>query len=138
MPELVATIPLQRWFHRDARSAFHPGVALAVVLLSGLWLLQQAPGLLQMPCPSKWFLGLPCLGCGAARSVVALLQFDIATAIRFSPLLFAGAMLAVVVLLDWLLLLITGWRLRWPELRPGAAVLAASVLHYAYLIWVGI
>ena len=37
-------------------------------------------------CPIKFFIGIPCPGCGMTRAVVSALRLDFASAFRFHPL----------------------------------------------------
>lgn len=70
-----------------ARRPFY--VLVPVLCAAGYaWLL--CGGLL--PCPFHWLTGLPCPGCGAARSLRALLAGDVARAFCVNPV---GIVLAV-------------------------------------------
>jgi hypothetical protein len=42
-------------------------------------------------CPSAALLGIPCPGCGLTRATLALLHGDLASALRFHPLVFVLA-----------------------------------------------
>lgn len=37
-------------------------------------------------CPFKYFLGIPCLGCGMTRALLACLKLDFVTAFYYHPL----------------------------------------------------
>ncbi len=39
-------------------------------------------------CPFRFFLGVPCPGCGMTRAFFALLRFDFTAAFSFHPLIF--------------------------------------------------
>jgi Protein of unknown function (DUF2752) len=68
--------------------------AVALLLLAGaaLVVFMQAP-----LCPTAFFLGIPCPGCGLTRATLALAQGKLALALHFHPLapvvapLFVGA-----------------------------------------------
>lgn len=64
----------------------------AVVVHGGLtWL-----GLPGWQCPIRQYLGVPCLGCGLSRAMLALLGGDWSTALRyhaFAPLFLAALLL---------------------------------------------
>ena len=72
---------------------FWGSVALALVMLSPLApvFAEAAPG-----CPLKSISGYPCPTCGTTRSALALVELDLATALRLNPLA-AGVWMFVIV-----------------------------------------
>jgi hypothetical protein len=66
--------------------------ALLIVALAALVVVTEAP-----LCPTAFFFGIPCPGCGLTRATLALLHGDLSGALRFHPLvlvlapLFLGA-----------------------------------------------
>lgn len=83
-----------RGVFRDPGARRRALVALGLVGAAGLLILLDAP-----TCPSAFFLGIPCPGCGLTRAAAALLRGDLRAAFGFHPLafvlapLFAGALL---------------------------------------------
>lgn len=74
------------------------------LVAAGLVALAFALALLDTPlCPTAFFFGVPCPGCGLTRATLALLHGDFAAALRFHPLapllapLFAGAIAKVLI-----------------------------------------
>jgi hypothetical protein len=59
------------------------------------------------PCPLRTLTGIPCLTCGATRSLTALAQGDVAAALTASPV----TVLGVVLVAAWALasLVMTVW-----------------------------
>lgn len=59
----------------------------------------QVTGMPALPCVFKTITGLPCLSCGAGRSLAALMHGDVPSAARLNPLvpLAAGGAVAYVV-----------------------------------------
>lgn len=76
-------------------------IGLAVLLLLGAGALllysfdPSAPNNYFPRCPSYWFFGVYCPGCGITRALHALLHGDVAQALAYNPL----AILAAPVLL---------------------------------------
>ncbi|MDQ7054721.1 MAG: DUF2752 domain-containing protein [candidate division KSB1 bacterium] len=69
------------------RFHFHAGwIFWGAVLLGWIWL-QQFPQMLAFSCPWKQLLNIPCVTCGATRSVFALAQFNLIDAVYFNPLI---------------------------------------------------
>lgn len=68
-------------------------IALLFILTAGIF--KDFIGLLP-PCIFHRLTGIPCLTCGATRSLVALSQFDIASSFSLNPmlLLFAAGVVA--------------------------------------------
>ena len=94
-------------------------------------------------CPFKAVTGIPCATCGSTRSMLALLHFDLSTALQSNPAvsLFAIAWAcfavygAVVVVLRLPRVRAEGFRLRRRWLAFGMGLLA---VNWAYLIAAGI
>jgi hypothetical protein len=57
------------------------GIALLLIAPFAIGMLLELP-----VCPSAALLGVPCPGCGLTRATLALLHGDLATALRFHPL----------------------------------------------------
>jgi hypothetical protein len=79
-------------------------VTRRALVAAGLVALAFALALLDTPlCPTAFFFGVPCPGCGLTRATLALLHGDFAAALRFHPLapllapLFAGALAKVLI-----------------------------------------
>lgn len=53
-------------------------------------------------CPFRYFLGIPCPGCGMTRALLALLRLDIEGAFYYHPLFPAAILAAVYLALDYL------------------------------------
>jgi hypothetical protein len=113
-------------------------VAAALVALSPLAprLAAAAPA-----CPLKSLTGWPCPSCGATRAALALARFDPGSAFAVSPLaalgwvaLVAGGLVAGALALA---------KVELPEppsTLPGwlrAAVVAAVLANWVYLVWSG-
>lgn len=80
-----------RWRDRSARKPDHELIWLAVsaasMAVAAVWL-----GF-ALPWPRCAFLavtGLPCVTCGATRSLIAFLQGDFPSALRWNPLVFVA------------------------------------------------
>jgi hypothetical protein len=71
-----------------------------------------------LPCPSKYFFGLDCPGCGMQRSMLDLLKGDIAGSLKMYP-----GLLPILFTLVFMVL-----HLRY-KFRNGA-----MTLQYAYII----
>lgn len=74
------------------------------LVAAGLVAFAFALALLDTPlCPTAFFFGVPCPGCGLTRATLALVRGDFAAALRFHPLapllvpLFGGALAKVLV-----------------------------------------
>ena len=92
-------------------------------------------------CPLRDWTGVPCAACGTTRMLRALVAGDLASAVAFHPIAFAGGIGLVVWAVVAMILVLSGRSLR--PIRPGAraqraiAILAAIlvVLSWAYQIW---
>lgn len=121
--------------HRRPWIALGALAALPLAVGAG-WLLRHLPGLAP-PCPLKAWTGLPCLGCGSTRCLMALTQGRWAEAFHWHPAL-ALLAFALPLLAAWDLH--RAWRNRpYPELpeqgwlrwAAGLALLAAWGLQVA-------
>ena len=79
---------------------------LALMIVLAAWLMQGAVDQLP-PCIFHEVVGLPCLTCGATRSVVALSNLDFGLSIVLNPLVpvfVAGLMLlSLITFLGWVM-----------------------------------
>jgi hypothetical protein len=81
------------------------------------------------PCVFKKVTGIPCLTCGATRSVVALSNFDIIKSFKFNPLM----LLAVLVTLGFSFFVFLGWLSK----RRVAVIMSSRekvILRYSIII----
>ena len=69
-----------------------------IVLICGLYGLFLS--ITNIRCPFKFFLGIPCLGCGMTRACMSLLTLDISQAVAYHPLILALPFMLLFVLLD--------------------------------------
>lgn len=87
-------------------------VAAASAVAAGVWMLRtfdpNAQGSPFLPCMFHQFTGLYCPGCGATRTLHALVHFDLPGALAMNPLL---------VLLIPLMPMLVAWSRGW---RPAA------------------
>jgi uncharacterized protein DUF2752 len=113
-------------------------VSLAVTASCFAWLV------FGLPWPKCWFrhlTGLPCPTCGATRSVLALVHWNVVDAIRCNPLLFLCYFGTLVLDLYCTFVLLLGLpRLRLPRQpakikhRLCTLFFAALVLNWIYLL----
>ena len=90
------------------------------------------------PCSMRTLTGLPCLGCGGTRSMRALAQGDVVSAITLNPL----AMLGVVFAFGWFFLnlwrAITAAPPRVGKKLPGRWIavicVALALANWTYLV----
>lgn len=50
----------------------------------------------QLTCPSKKWLGLPCPGCGTTRSLLSILSGDLVVALRLNPFGFLALIFLII------------------------------------------
>lgn len=93
--------------------------ALAAAAL-GMWLLQ-------IPCPWKALLGIPCPGCGMTRAWLSVLRLDLAGAFRLHPMFWSVPVMA----LWWLLEGNLSRNRIWQKVIP-AAIGTGFVLQWIY------
>ena len=118
----------------------------ALSLVAGLLLLALPPArLLLTACPFKAITGYPCASCGATRSLLALLEGDVATSFAMNPLFAliyvaaaAFALYGFVVVAFGLPRLRLSVSARGLRLALAVCVPAAVCANWAYLIWAGI
>lgn len=114
------------------------GVSVASVACATAWL---ALGLPWAKCPFLAVTGLPCLTCGATRSVIALLHGNFLAAVGWNPLAFIA--LCGVVVLDLYAAIVLAART--PRLRivdwstteknvARIAVICLLALNWIYLL----
>jgi Protein of unknown function (DUF2752) len=131
-----------RWRHRSAREPDHELIWLAVSVASiagGVaWLAMSLPW---PRCPFFAVTGLPCLTCGATRSVLAFLHGDFLSALRWNPLVFvAFCALVVFDLYAFIVVAARMPRLRiveWTGAEKNAArivVISLLALNWVYLL----
>jgi hypothetical protein len=114
---------------------------LALFIVLAAWFLQGAVEKLP-PCVFKEIVGLPCLTCGATRSIVALSHRDIGLALALNPLvpvLVAGLMvLSLITFLGWVIKrrIVLTLSVRQKNVIRLLALLAI-VVNWLYLIAVG-
>lgn len=53
-------------------------------------------------CPFKFFLGIPCPGCGMSRAFLCLLRFDIRGAFHYHPLFPIVIIVGIYLVCKWL------------------------------------
>jgi len=109
--------------------------AVSAVVLRPLWI-AIAPHL--RSCTFRNLTGFPCPTCGTTRTALALLDFDLGSALVFNPLatvagvvFIAGGGLALV----WVLLRgpTFTWDLRWSR-RWTWAIVGVILINWIYLI----
>jgi hypothetical protein len=125
---------------KKPRLAFHPGLAVSTVFLTGLALITMIPGLLHFPCPWKLFFGIPCPTCGAGRCVRALLELRLLEAFLLNPLFFAALLIGAIYASLWLIQLLFGYKLQASLQHRHIHILRrmlvlSIVLNYAYLLY---
>jgi hypothetical protein len=131
-------------FRRSGRADRELALALALGAVSALVLLPFAARLAPFvpPCPFHALTGLPCVGCGTTRAVVALARGDVLGALAFNPLSAAAIVLggAAGVLLPLWVALRQPLPMLAPELprRARLLLIALLVLDWAYLIARGV
>lgn len=94
-------------------------------------------------CPFKALTGWACLTCGGTRAFRALVRFDLATAFEMNPLVALLGLGAGVYIAH--ALLVAAGRRRPYRLNPRSrlwgvlrgVLVAAAVLNWSYLLWVG-
>ncbi len=122
------------------RFDFHAGwIFLGVALLGWIWL-RQFPHMLAIACPWKQLLNVPCVTCGATRSVLALAQFNLLDAVYFNPLIAMAMIAGIAAGLAALIQATTGYKIglgfrpgtgaRWNLLWLG--LLAANELYLIF------
>jgi hypothetical protein len=121
------------------RHAFHPGLAVAFVFVTGAALVIKIPALLVFPCPWKYFLKIPCPTCGAGRCVQALLDLRIADAFLYNPMIFLGIFIGAFVAFAWMMQILFGVRLqidseKQKTLNFRFLAILFLLLNYAYLL----
>ncbi len=84
-------------------------VAAALGLVAVAWIYPMTPLVDWVQCPSRWIFDFPCPGCGMTRSVVTVVQGDVAGAIYYH----AGGVLLVLGLLLIAGLVVLERLLRW-------------------------
>lgn len=88
--------------------------------------------------------GVPCLTCGAMRAVSALLEGDLAGALKLQPLAVAGGALAGAACGVYSAALLLRQRILRVRLEPvesrlaWAAVIVLAVLNWLYLVHCGV
>lgn len=109
------------------------------LVAAGLVALAFALALLDTPlCPTAFFFGVPCPGCGLTRASLALLRGDFAAALRFHPLapllapLFAVALGKVLV--DYVRAAPPRASATWWTSR-SATLLASALLVLVFGVW---
>jgi hypothetical protein len=119
-------------------------LVLALGAASGLALLPLAARLAPWipPCPFHALTGLPCVGCGTTRALVALSRGDVPAALAWNPLsalaMIAGA--GACILLPLWVALRQPVPLLAPELPRRARMLLVALLalDWAYLVLKGV
>ena len=91
-------------------------------------------------CPTAFFLGVPCPGCGLTRATLALLSGDVHAAMRLHPLVFVLAPLFGGALGAGLIDYVRGPRVRVPSPRTWwtertGLVLASALLVLVVGVW---
>lgn len=109
--------------------------AISALILRPVWI-AIAPHL--RPCTFRHLTGIPCPTCGTTRAALALLNFDLASALAVNPLatmvgvvFIVGGALAMV----WVLLRAPAlsWPYRWSRAWT-AAVVGVVLINWTYLI----
>jgi hypothetical protein len=124
-----------------AFGALFGGVLLLGAALAAVWM---RLGLPRPVCYLRDWTGIPCPTCGSTRLIEALLSGDIAGALAWNPLVFAGLIgiaLWAVLSTARLVFGLPAWRLVLsPWERNGVRLLAvlAVAAGWAYLVWRGV
>lgn len=127
-------------FEKSARLQFHVGFILFYLALFSFWLSYRFPALLDMPCPIKTHLSIPCITCGSSRSIAALFNFDFISAFTANPLLVFILLILFMIIFSAVLQLIAGKRLTLMKTKAERHFLHISFLlliavNYIWLIY---
>lgn len=69
--------------------------ALAFLLTAAVYTLWV---FFRVPCPLRYFLHIPCPGCGMTHAVVAALHFDLSLAFRYHPMFWSLPVIGALIL----------------------------------------
>ena len=123
---------------RQKRSAgfSHPGFFIFILFITGSIL--YFSGGVQVRCPSKIILKLPCLACGAGRALHELSHFNVFSAFLYNPLLIVSILFAAATIIDWLYLLVAQRRIaiafsKATQTKLRGATIAFIGCHWLYL-----
>lgn len=115
-------------------------LAACTTALAGARIIQLIPQILP-PCGLRTLTGIPCPFCGSTRALIAWSHWEVAEAIRWSPLVALGG----AAVCGWLILrALDGWRgtdwtpqvMRRLGKRPWPAVFLGAVLvNWVYLMF---
>jgi hypothetical protein len=118
-------------------------VVLAGAALVVLWIAAGRDEVFHLICPFRHLTGVPCLGCGGTRALLALARGDLQLALTWNPLVAIGALAAVVWLAYAAVVTLLGarrLRVRLEESDRTAvrfAAWAAVAANWVFLILVG-
>lgn len=54
----------------------------------------------QIGCPIRFLFGIPCMGCGMTRAIIALLSMDFEKAIYYHPLVFLVPVIIILICIE--------------------------------------
>ena len=72
-------------------------LAILIIYFSLAYTIMNA---LDIPCVFRYFLKIPCPGCGITRAVLSVLRFDFISALKYNPFVFALPYIFIYVFFD--------------------------------------
>lgn len=124
---------------RVPRFDFHIGFILSYIFGFLLFLYTIYPGFLQLPCPIKSTLAIPCLTCGSSRCITSLLHADFLTAFASNPMVVVTTGLSTLLIGLSFLQIISHRRIciqfpRITDTQIKYGLFALIIINYFYLL----